>query len=75
MLDGSIAYPQDPIIEAVLNKIKSRADVGMVKYGVSMHGNDGSTLYWLRHAQEEAMDLANYLEKLIQLEGKNDTPR
>ncbi len=35
-----------------------------------MQRTDLSRLDWLRHAQEEAMDLAVYLEKLIQLEEK-----
>jgi hypothetical protein len=30
-----------------------------------MDREDLSTLDWLRHAQEEAMDLSLYLEKLI----------
>jgi len=33
-----------------------------------MERKDLSRLEWLKHAQEEAMDLAVYLQKLIELE-------
>lgn len=51
---------------AVANKLQQRADAGLAKYGVTMERTDLSRLDWLIHAQEEAMDLAVYLEKLIQ---------
>ena len=54
--------------ESVILKIRQRRDVGRQKYGTSMERTDLSKLDWLRHAQEEAMDLAIYLEKLIQTE-------
>ena len=49
-------------------KILDRADVGEKKYKTTMERTDLSELDWLIHAQEEAMDLAVYLEKLIELE-------
>ena len=49
-------------------KILDRAEVGKKKYGTTMERVDLSSLEWLIHAQEEAMDLAVYLEKLIALE-------
>lgn len=52
----------------VVGKIMSRRERGLNKYGVGMERPDLSRLDWLRHAQEEAMDLAVYLEKLIQEE-------
>jgi len=48
-------------------KILDRAEVGKKKYGTTMERKDLTELQWLVHAQEEAMDLAVYLEKLIQL--------
>jgi len=48
-------------------KILDRAEVGKKKYGTTMDRKDLTELEWLKHAQEEAMDLAVYLEKLIQL--------
>jgi hypothetical protein len=47
-------------------KILDRAEVGEKKYKTTMERTDLSELDWLIHAQEEAMDLAIYLEKLIQ---------
>ncbi len=52
----------------VCSKILDRAEVGKKKYGTTMERVDLSSLEWLIHAQEEAMDLAVYLEKLIALE-------
>tara|TARA_R110002167_G_scaffold191200_1_gene393595 strand:- start:70 stop:306 length:237 start_codon:yes stop_codon:yes gene_type:complete len=49
-------------------KMLDRAEVGKKKYGTTMERVDLSSLEWLIHAQEEAMDLAVYLEKLIGLE-------
>ena len=53
------------IEDAVAGKIKTRALAGFNKYGVTMERTDLSRLGWLTHAQEEAMDLAVYLERLI----------
>jgi len=55
-----------PVNRRVVNKITKRAAEGMETYGVTMARTDLSTLEWLRHAQEEAMDMAVYLERLIQ---------
>ena len=52
-------------------KILDRAAVGKEKYKTTMDRNDLTELEWLIHAQEEAMDLAVYLEKLIQIK-KNE---
>ena len=52
--------------DAVAAKLLKRAEVGLSKYGVTMERTDLSRLDWLIHAQEEAMDLAVYLERLIQ---------
>ena len=54
------------IEDAVREKIKIRAEVGLNKYGVTMERTDLNTLDWLRHVQEEAMDSSVYLERLIQ---------
>lgn len=58
----------DPIVEAVRTKLLQRSQVGLKKYGIGLNRIDLNTLQWLIHAQEEAMDLANYLEVLIQKE-------
>jgi hypothetical protein len=56
------------IEEQVCFKILKRSEVGEKKYGTTMERKDLSKLDWLKHAQEEAMDLAVYLQKLIELE-------
>lgn len=58
----------------VVVKILDRADFGVKKYGnpKGMAREDLSRLDWLKHAQEEAMDLAVYLEKLIDEEKKKE---
>lgn len=56
------------IEENVCFKILKRSEVGKAKYGTTMERKDLNRLDWLKHAQEEAMDLAVYLQKLIELE-------
>ena len=54
---------RDKIIAQVINKIKSRSDVGFKKYGVTLADDDQPLDRWLQHLQEELMDAVNYLEK------------
>lgn len=56
------------IEDNVCKKLQERATFGLKKYGVTLVRDDLTTLDWLTHAQEEALDLANYLEVLIQKE-------
>ena len=58
------------IESSVVSKILKRSNQGFEKYGTTMEREDLSRLDWLKHAQEEAMDLAVYLEKLIDEEQK-----
>lgn len=55
----------DPIVNQVIEKQVARSQAGIKKYGTTLAGNKLSTKEWLNHAQEEALDLANYLEVLI----------
>ncbi len=55
---------RDKIIEQVINKIKSRSDVGYKKYGVTLQDDDQTLDKWLTHIQEELMDAVNYIEKV-----------
>jgi hypothetical protein len=64
---------KDAINESVVAKLRHRAERGSVKYGVTMDRNDLSEVEWLQHAQDEALDCAVYLEKLIQTK-LNATP-
>ena len=54
---------RDKVIEQVINKIKSRSDVGFKKYGVTLANDDQPLDIWLQHLQEELMDAVNYIEK------------
>lgn len=58
----------DPIVDAVREKLALRSLIGQRKYGTTMDREDLSRVAWLRHAQEEALDLAVYLERLIRNE-------
>ena len=55
----------DPNVEAVRQKLKERAEVGLAKYGTDTTRQDLTHLQWLQHAQEEAMDLTVYLQRII----------
>ena len=55
---------KDKIVESVINKFKQRSEVGIKKYNKTMDRDDLSLDEWLTHAQEEAMDLTLYLEKI-----------
>jgi len=56
---------EDPIVQSVIQRMADRSEQGMRTYGVPMTRPDVSTVEWLRHAQEEALDLAVYLERCI----------
>lgn len=55
----------DPIVQKVLQRVSERSRAGMKRYGVSMMRDDMETVQWLRHAQEEALDFAVYIERVI----------
>jgi len=54
----------DSIVEEVVNKIKSRSEVGIKKYGTTLDRQDLSTEEWLDNAIEECMDLMLYLYRI-----------
>ena len=55
------------IEDEVCRKIKARSDVGKKKYGVTMEEQILSKEERLTHLQEELMDAAVYVEKLLGL--------
>ena len=57
---------RDRNVEAVRARLLQRSKVGILKYGTTTERTDWSSLDRLRHAQEEALDLAVYLEAEIQ---------
>ena len=58
----------DPLTAKLQAELAARAAVGMRKYGVSVHDAQLSRREWLQHAKEEALDLAVYLQRLIDIE-------
>jgi succinate dehydrogenase flavin-adding protein (antitoxin of CptAB toxin-antitoxin module) len=61
----------DTILESLLDKFRQRSEVGQRKYNTTLDRKDLTLIEWLNHAQEEAMDLCLYLEKIKQT--LNDT--
>ena len=62
----------DSIVRSIIKQFEERSIKGKEKYGTDLDRTDLSLLEWLQHAKEEAMDLALYLEKMIQtLKEKN----
>ena len=64
----------DKHVESVTKKMLARSRLGLNKYGTTLERKDLSRIDWLIHAQEEAMDLANYLEVLIDAELNYGSP-
>lgn len=54
----------DSNVIKVVDLIVSRANRGLIKYGVTTDRTDLNTLEWLQHLQEELLDAAVYIEKL-----------
>ena len=51
-------------------ELQERRKMGLKKYGVSLDKAGLTSLELLQHAKEEALDLAEYLQALIDLERK-----
>ena len=64
-LIGASPKVKDSIVNSVLDKYAKRSEVGQKKYNTNLDRTDLTQNDWLTHAQEEAMDLSLYLEKLI----------
>lgn len=55
---------QDPYVEANVELLRARAAAGLEKYGVDLTRGDLTQEQWIQHAIEEALDLANYLQRI-----------
>lgn len=67
--DQVLEFPKltgDSIVNNVVESFIERSNVGFKKYGTNLDRKDLSFLDWLNHAQQEAMDMILYLEKLKQ---------
>lgn len=57
---------EDPIVLKVMAKYYERSQAGINKYGTMLTRDDLELTDWLTHAQEEAMDLSLYIERIKQ---------
>ena len=55
----------DEIVESLIQEYRERSLKGILKYGTTLEGNQLSLNKWLQHAKEEALDLAEYLQRMI----------
>jgi len=58
--------PKDPIVEQVIQKMRSRSGDGIIKYGTTLYDSPDGFYKFLNHLQEELLDGALYIEKLKQ---------
>lgn len=61
------------IEEQIITALRSRAEKGEKKYGVTMERNDLTFLEWLQHLQEELLDASVYVEKLKEEYAKSNS--
>jgi hypothetical protein len=54
----------DKYVQSVKDKFEKRSQIGITKYNTTLEREDLSLLDWINHAQEEAMDLTLYLERI-----------
>jgi hypothetical protein len=55
------------ILAAVIEDMRSREQVGKVKYGTTMDRSDLTTGQWITHLKQELQDAILYLTKLEQI--------
>lgn len=63
-INNMLDIKTDPIVDEVINKFHNRSQVGIKKYGTTLHENNLSIYQWIDHAIEEQMDNILYLTKL-----------
>lgn len=63
-LQSLISKATDPVVLQNCIELLERSNVGVEKYGTTLEENDIPIKEWIQHAKEEAMDMANYLERL-----------
>ncbi|MED1480760.1 hypothetical protein [Bacillus altitudinis] len=57
----------NPIVYSVIEKLHQQQEKGLKKYGAYVKTSSYDLKGWMKHAQEEALDFATYLETAIQL--------
>jgi len=63
-LDGLGILTGDSVVDSNIRRLFLRSRAGMASYGCTMGGALHSTEEWIDHAIEEALDFANYLQRL-----------
>ena len=66
-------YIPDKIVEQVVDKLRSRSSVGVIKYGTTLY--DNNTDDFLTHAIEESLDFVLYLTKIKSILAKKGLSR
>ncbi len=61
----------DSNVEAVREKLRTRAEHGLQKYGVTTERTDLGLIEWLNHLQQELMDACVYIERTLNDKGVN----
>ena len=61
-----MSYTPDSIVQTIIDKFITRAEMGEKKYNTTLDRNDLDISSWIEHAQDELMDGILYLEKLKQ---------
>jgi len=64
-VDGSKHSIPSETLARLKRDLEVREILGHLKYGTTMDRTDLDVLDWVRHAREEAMDLAVYLTRLL----------
>ena len=65
--EAILVKTEDECVNNVLEKMISRSNQGMIKFGLTIKKNNKPTLAWIEDTQEELLDATIYLERL-----KND---
>lgn len=55
---------KDSIVESVRQDLLDRSEVGIKKYNTTLDRDDLTTVEFIQHALEEAMDLSLYLKRI-----------
>ena len=52
--------------DRIISMVRERAEAGVQKYGVTVDRTDLTLAEWVRHAQEEQLDAAQYLQRVLE---------
>jgi hypothetical protein len=64
---------KDKHVNSVIDKFKTRSEIGLLKYGTTLERKDLRLIDWINHLQEELMDATLYCEKLKQITNETNT--